>query len=53
MGLVKQAMDTVLVHAPRASTVLQADVRPDVTDAIFICQLSEPMTPLEITVTSV
>jgi uncharacterized protein (TIGR00106 family) len=34
MGVVKQAMDTVLAHAPRASMVLKADVRPGVTDAM-------------------
>src|SRR6266480_3082313 len=34
MAVVKQAMDTVLAHAPRASMVLKADVRPGVTDAI-------------------
>jgi uncharacterized protein YqgV (UPF0045/DUF77 family) len=34
MSVVKQALDTVLTYAPRASMVLKADVRPGVTDAI-------------------
>jgi uncharacterized protein (TIGR00106 family) len=34
MLVVKQALDTVLTLAPRASIVLKADVRPGVTDAI-------------------
>ena len=34
MGVVKQAVDVVLDHAPRCSLVLKADVRPDVTGAM-------------------
>jgi uncharacterized protein (TIGR00106 family) len=34
MGVVKRSLDAVLAHAPRASVVLKADVRPGVTDAM-------------------